>query len=70
MNYEEERLAIYEWYRDKARKYLETPVKREGRDSEAGAQHSKNTAEFNRRLDALDAKYGVKRNADGTVLSG
>jgi len=60
MNYEKEKLAIWEWYENKTRAYLEAPIENGWRDSCATTQLRKNTEEFNRRLDALEAKYDMK----------
>ena len=59
MSYEEEKEAIWKWYEQRTREYFNTPIG-PGRDSDANAQHQEDFMEYNRRLNALDEKYGVK----------
>ena len=64
MSYKEEREAIWKWYEQKLNEYCEAPVERGHLDSDANVKHRENTAEYNRRLDALDEKYGKKVEAE------
>ena len=75
MSYEEEKKAIWDWYKAESREYLEAPYIK-GRPyahAELNLQHRKNTAEFNRRLDALEVSYNGKRHRmewEGERISG
>jgi hypothetical protein len=63
MSYEEEKEALWEWYMQKIREYIEVSKQEYQKgylDSEADVLYRENNKEFNRRLAALREKYGVK----------
>jgi hypothetical protein len=61
LNYEEERLGLFEWYKRKTHEYIEASrvENSPGLDSPLDALHKQDTKEFNRRLLALQEKYGI-----------
>ena len=60
MSYKDEKEAIWKWYEQKSREYLEAPIEKGYLDSDLGAIHQEDFAEYKHRLDVLDTKYGVK----------
>jgi hypothetical protein len=65
MSYKEEYEALWAWYDQKTEEYIKTSReeilsgKIKGLDSELEVIHKQDLIEFNRRLDALKAKYGI-----------
>ena len=72
ISFEEEYKILVEWFRKKSSEYKEAPVKRGCLDSELSEQYYENTAEYNRRLTELKAKYGMELedNQDGKKAKG
>ena len=58
MNFDDEFEVLWVWFQQKIDEYKKAPVRSGYLDSEATEQFNEYTAEYNRRLDSLNEKYG------------